>query len=211
MSLCLVHVQVSNTRVWNGDNEQQKQQQQQQQQQQRAKRRQQQQKQANRRQQKKNGGATRVSTLLPKRGHSPTLTSHGHRFDSELNRLEAEAARRKERAEQKRQRKRQRDRSAHNKRANKRKNLRRSDDRKARARTRSQMAHVLSELLHPARSRQAVEQVTAVQMVAATRTEPAVAAAMGYNDGEEAGNALASCETVQARLPASLASGRTTH
>ena len=106
------------------------------------------------------------------------MTSHGHRFDSELNRLEAEAARRKERAEHKRHRKRQRDRSAHNKRDNKRKNLRRSDDRKARAQTRSQMAHVLSELLHPARSRQAVE-VTAVEMVAATETEPAMAARMG--------------------------------
>ena len=143
-----------------------------------------------------------------RRGHSPTLTSHGHRFDSELNRLEAEAARRKERLEHKRQRKRQRDRSAHNRRTNKRKNRRRGDDRKARAQTRSQMAHVLSELLHPARSRQAAE-VTAVQMAAATETEPAVAAAMGDNGGEETGNALASRETVQARMPACLASGRT--
>ena len=77
----------------------------------------------------------------------PSLTSHGHRFDSELNRLEAEAARRKERLDHKKQRKRQRDRSAHNKRANKRKNLRRSDDRKARAQARSQMARVVLELL----------------------------------------------------------------
>ena len=206
MRLC--PVQARDTHVSHGANEQE--QKLQQQQQPKAKQRQQQQKQANKRQRQKNGGETRVSTLLPKRGHSPTLTSHGHRFDSELNRLEAEAARRTERAELKRQRKRKRDRSAHNKRANKRKNLRRSHDRKARARTRSQMAHVLSELLHTARSRQAPE-VTAVQMVAATGTEPAVAAAMGCNGGEEAGNAHASRETVQARLPASLASGRTAH
>ena len=139
-----------------------------------------------------------IYSPVTRRGHSPTLTSHGHRFDNELNRLEAEAASRKERAEQKRRRKRQRDQSGHNKRTNKRKNLRRSDDRKARARTRSQMAHVFSELLHPARSREVVE-VTAVQMVAATETERAVAAAMGCNGGEEAGNALASGETVQAR------------
>ena len=193
--LCLVHVQAGNTHVWHDASEQQKQQQQQQQ---KAKQRQQQQKLAKKRQQRENGGETRESTLLPKRGHSPTLTSHGHRFDSELNQLEAEAASRKERAEQKRRRKRQRDQSGHNKRTNKRKNLRRSDDRKARARTRSQMAHVFSELLHPARSREVVE-VTAVQMVAATETERAVAAAMGCNGGEEAGNALASGETVQAR------------
>ena len=131
------------------------------------------------------------------------MTSHGHRFDSELKRLEAEAARRKKRLEDKKQRKRQRDRSAHNRRTNKRKNLRRSEDRKARAQARSKMAHVLSELLNPARTRQAVE-ITAVQMVAATETEPAVAAAMGCNAGEEAGNALASRETVQARLSVSL-------
>ena len=210
MRLCLVHVQVNHAYGWHGASEQEKQKQQQQQhQQEKAKQRQQQQKQATKRQQqKKNGGETRVSTLLPKRDHSPTLTSHGHRFDSELNRLEAEAARRKERLEHKKQRKRQRDRSAHNKRANKRKNLRRNDDRKARARTRTQMADVLSELLQQARSLQAGE-VTAVQMVVATETEPAVAAAMGCNGGEEAGDALASHETVQARLPASLASGRT--
>ena len=77
-----------------------------------------------------------------RRGHLPSLTSHGHRFDSELNRLEAVAARRKERLEHKKQRKRQRDRSAHNRRTNKRKNRRRSDDRRARAQARSQMAHV---------------------------------------------------------------------
>ena len=205
--------QVSNTHVWHGANEQEKQKlhQQQHQKQPKAKQRRQQQKQAEKRQQQKNGGETRVSTLLPKRGHSPTLTSHGHRFDSELNRLEAEAERQREKLEHKRQRKRKRDRSAHNRRTNKRRNLRRSDYRKARAQTRSQMEHVLSELLHPARSLQAVE-VTAVQMVATTENKPAVAARMGCNNsGEEAGNALASRETVQARLPASLASGRTTH
>ena len=81
-----------------------------------------------------------------RRGHSPTLTSQGHRFDSELNRLEAEAARRKERLEHKKQRKRQRDRSAHNRRTNKRKNRRRSEDRKARAQARSHMAHVQARL-----------------------------------------------------------------
>jgi len=156
-----VHVQVSNTHDWHCTrklaraNEQQKLQQQQ-----KAKQRQQEQKQA-KHQQQKNGGETRVSTLAlnpsgarsaddakviyslgTRRGHSPTLTSHGHRFDSELNRLEAEAARRKERLEHKKQRKRQRDRSAHNRRTNKRKNRRRSEDRKARAQARSQMAHV---------------------------------------------------------------------
>ena len=157
-----VHVQVSNTHDWHGTrklaraNEQQKLQQQQ-----KAKQRQQQQKQAKKRQQQQNGGETRVSTLAlnpsgarsadnakviyslgTRRGHSPTLTSHGHRFDSELNRLEAEAARRKERLEHKKQRKRKRDRSAHNRRTNERKNRRRSEDRKARAQARSQMAHV---------------------------------------------------------------------
>ena len=195
------HVQGSNAHGSHGDRrltranepEEQKQKQQQQEakqrrKQQKAKNRQQQQKQAKQLQQQNGGGETRVSTIS---------TSHGHRFDSELNRLEAEAARRKERLEHKRLRKRKRDRSAHNKRANKRKNLRRSDDRKTRARTRSQMAHVLSELLHPARSRQEVA-VTAVQMVVATETKPAVAAAMGCNGREEAGNALASYETVQA-------------
>ena len=64
------------------------------------------------------------------------------------------------------------------------------------------MAHVLWELLNPARTRQTVE-ITAVQMVATTETEPAVAAAMGCNAGEEAGYALAS-RTVQARLSVSL-------
>ena len=157
------------------ENEQEEQKQKQQQEakqlrkQQKAKISQQQQKQAKQRQQQNGGGKSRVWTIS---------TSHGHRFDSELNRLEQEAARRKERLEHKRQRKHKRDRTAHNKRANKRKILRRSDDRKARAQTRSQMAHVLSELLHPARSLQALE-VTAVQMVAATGTEPAVAARMG--------------------------------
>ena len=160
-----VHVQVSNTHDWHCTrklaraNEQQKLQQQQ-----KAKQRQQEQKQANHRQQQ-NGGETRVSTLAlnpsgarsaddakviyslgTRRGHSPTLTSHGHRFDSELNRLEAEAARRKERLEHKKQRKRKRDRSAHNRRTNKRKNRRRSEDRKARAQARSQMAHVQARL-----------------------------------------------------------------
>ena len=77
-----------------------------------------------------------------RRGHLPSLTSHGHRFDSELNRLEAVAARRRERLQHKKQRKRQRDRSAHNRRTNQRKNRRRSEDRKARAQARSQMAHV---------------------------------------------------------------------
>ena len=217
-----VHVQVSNTHDWHGTrklaraNEQQKLQQQQ-----KAKQRQQEQKQAKKRQQQQNGGETRVSTLAlnpsgarsaddakviyslgTRRGHSPTLTSHGHRFDSELKRLEAEAARRKERLEHKKQRKRKRDRSAHNRRTNKRKNRQRSDCRKAHAQTRSKMAHVLWELLNPARTRQTVE-ITAVQMVAATETEPAVAAAMGCNAGEEAGYALAS-RTVQARLSVSL-------
>ena len=72
------------------------------------------------------------------------------------------------------------------------------------------MAHVVSELLHAARSQQEVE-VTAVQMVAATGTEPAVAAAMGCNGAKEAGNVLASCEAMQARFPASMALGRTAH
>ena len=68
---------------------------------------------------------------------------------------DSEAARRKERAEHKRQRKRHRDRGSHNKRTNKRKNLRRSEGRKGRARTRVQMAPVLSQLLHRSpRSRQ---------------------------------------------------------
>ena len=70
---------------------------------------------------------------------------------------DSEAARRKERAEHKRQRKRHRDRGSHNKRTNKRKNLRRSEGRKARARTRTQMAPVLSQLSQLGRSRQAVE------------------------------------------------------
>ena len=70
------------------------------------------------------------------------------------------------------------------------------------------MAHVVSELLHAARSRQAVE---VVQMVAATATEPAVAAAMGCNGAKEAGNVLASCEAMQARFPASMALGITAH
>jgi Ni/Co efflux regulator RcnB len=67
---------------------------------------------------------------------------------------DSEAARRKERAEHKRQRKRHRDRGSHNKRTNKRKNLRRSEGRKGRARTRVQMAPVLSQLVHLSRSRQ---------------------------------------------------------
>ena len=70
---------------------------------------------------------------------------------------DSEAARRKERAEHKRQRKRHRDRGSHNKRTNQRKNLRRSEGRKARARTRAQMAPVLSQLSQLGRSRQAVE------------------------------------------------------
>jgi len=70
---------------------------------------------------------------------------------------DSEAARRKERAEHKRQRKRHRDRGSHNKRTNKRKNLRRSEGRKARARTRTQMAPVLSQLSQLGRSQQAVE------------------------------------------------------
>ena len=99
-------------------------------------------------------GNTHLLTCLiyspaTRRGHSPTLTSHGHRFDNELNRLEAEAARRKERLEHKKQRKRKRDRSAHNRRTNKRKNRRRSEDRKARAQTRLQMGHVQARLPLP--------------------------------------------------------------
>jgi len=68
-----------------------------------------------------------------------------------------EAARRKELVEHKRQCKRNRDRGSHNQRTNKRKNLRRSEGRKARARTRAQMAPVLLQLSHLPRSRQAVE------------------------------------------------------
>ena len=90
-----------------------------------------------------------IYSPVTRRGHSPILTSPSHRFDSELNRLEAEAARRKERLEHKKQRKRKRDRSAHNRRTNKRKNRRRSEDRKARAQTRLQMAHVQARLPLP--------------------------------------------------------------
>ena len=71
---------------------------------------------------------------------------------------DSKAARRKERAEHKKQRKRHRDRGSHNKRTNKRKNLRLSEGRKARARTRTQMAPVLSQLSQLGRRpRQAVE------------------------------------------------------
>ena len=79
--------------------------------------------------------------------------------------LEAE-----ERAEHKKQRKRHRDRGSHNKRTNKRKNLRRSEGRKARARTRTQMAPVLSQLSQLGRSRQAVESRSSKQ--ASSRIPP---------------------------------------